>query len=226
MVCIIVSNLQIKCNTKVISKWAWTGNWYVWTGMHHEDGAYNFNLFRVFCLLQNTGTITDFNQNSRLCVTLQRQHYYMRNTMANTAEISHGAYVRTQNRISWQSVRWLSKALLRSRLSLTEWMVTDRHISALLNSSTWSMSWDTSHIVALSVQWWISVSIENDTNIFKTHVFDSRLFCAVMGIVFHLNGYRSCIGAMVISKTQDYSICISCYVASEFIALSLLDGIC
>jgi len=112
VVCRIVNNLQFKCNTKGISKWAWTGNWYVWTCMHHEDGAYNFNLFRVFCLLQNTGTITDFNQNSRLCVTLQRQHY-MRNRMVNTAaEKTHGAYVRTQNRISWQSVRWLSKAVL------------------------------------------------------------------------------------------------------------------
>ena len=135
MVCIIVSNLQIKCNTKVISKLAWTGNWYVWTGMHHENGAYNFNLFRVFCLLQNTGTITDFNQNSRLSVTLQSQHHYVRNRMVNTGETAYGAYVRTQNRISWNSVRWLSKALLRSWLSLTEWMVTDRHISSLLNSA-------------------------------------------------------------------------------------------
>jgi hypothetical protein len=64
--------------------------------MHHENGAYNFNLFRVFCLLQNPGTITDFKQNSRLCVTLQRQHHYVRNTMVNTEETAHGAYVRTK----------------------------------------------------------------------------------------------------------------------------------
>ena len=134
MVCGIVSNLQFKCDTKGISKWAWTDNWYVFTCIHHEEGACNFNLFRVFCLLQNTGTITVFNQNSRLCVTLQRQHYYMRNIMVNTEETAHGAYVRTQNRISWKSVRWLS-ALLRSWLSLTDRMVADRHISALLNSA-------------------------------------------------------------------------------------------
>jgi hypothetical protein len=77
VVCRIASNLQIKCNTKVISKWAWTGNWYVWTGMHHENGAYNFNLFRVFCLLQNTGTITDFNQNSRLWLKIEKHEPYL-----------------------------------------------------------------------------------------------------------------------------------------------------
>jgi hypothetical protein len=135
VVCRIVSNLQFKCDTKGISKWAWTDNWYVFTCIHHEEGACNFNLFRVFCLLQNTGTITVFNQNSRLCVTLQRQHNYMRNRMVNTEETAHGAYMRTQNRISWQSVRWLSKAVLRLRLPLKERMIVDRQISSLLNSA-------------------------------------------------------------------------------------------
>ena len=79
----------------------------VWTGMHHRDGTYNFSLFIVICCLQNTSTIPDFNQNSRFCVTLQRQNYYIRNTMVNTDDTAHGAYVRTKNRIAWQSVRWL-----------------------------------------------------------------------------------------------------------------------
>ena len=64
--------------------------------MHHDDGVYNFNLFRVFCLLQNTGTITDFNQDSRFCVMLQSQHHYVRNRMVNTDETAYGAYVRTK----------------------------------------------------------------------------------------------------------------------------------
>jgi len=95
----------------------------VWTGMHHGDGTYNFSLFIVICRLQNTSTITDFNQNSRLCVTLQRQHYYVRNTMVNTEDTAHGAYVRTKNRISWQSVRWLregTNAIRSSHISSTE----------------------------------------------------------------------------------------------------------
>ena len=63
----------------------------VWTGMHHGDGTYNLSLLIAICRLQNTSTITDFNQNSRLCVTLQRQHYYVRDTMKNTEDTAHGA---------------------------------------------------------------------------------------------------------------------------------------
>jgi len=136
VVCRIVHNLQFKCNTKGISKWAWTGNWY---GMDWSYVSWGRHL-QLKCIQSDLSLAkywyhNDFNQNSRLCVTLQRQHY-MRNRMVNTAaEIAHGAYVRTQNRISWQSVRWLSKAVLRSRLPLKERMIVDRQISSLLNSA-------------------------------------------------------------------------------------------
>ena len=165
----------------------------VWTGLHHGDGTYIFNLLRVFCLLQNTGTITDFNQSSILCVTLQRQHYYIRNTMVPIWE-------QKQNIMAiCQMVAWRNKCYPVVTYQLY-WI---QHVINVFGHSTlWSSFCS---VMNLGV---VAVSVENGTNVFQTHVFDIRWLCAIMEIVVC---YILCVRAMVRSRTQNYSIGICCF---------------